>query len=322
MRTVKFFILVILCLVHLFPAAVQADFRFGEKIIVKEGCTIDDAFCFGDDVLVYGTVRNSAVSFGGNVVVESGGTLKGDAVAIGGDVIIRNNAVIREDAVTIGGRVLINHGGEVRGESVEILDKLQNELGCLAGNTFAGFGHSFEHWFEKIPRIFFLGPFTGIFGVFGFLVMSAFLIFKLAVKLGIAALMTSIFPRHVHIMADCARLEFGKALIIGMAGILAIPFIFLFLLVSIIGIPILPFFLGMLFISYLFGSVGVALCVGRILPIADGRSDMRNALLGVLVLGLIRFFPLLGIFVGMAATVLSFGVVILTRFGTQPSTVA
>ena len=152
--------------------------------------------------------------------------------------------------------------------------------------------------------------------------MSALLIFKLAVKLGIAALITYIFPQHVHIMADCARLEFWKALIIGVTGIVATPIILVFLLVSILGIPIIPFYLGMLFLVYLFGSVGVALCVGRILPVSEGRSDMRNALLGVLALGLIRFFPLIGVLVGLASTMLSFGVVILTRFGTQPCTTA
>ena len=320
MRSVRRGLLMILCIGLATAGTANADFRFGKKIIVREGCTIDDAFCFGSDVHIYGTVKKTAVSIGGNVVVKSGGTLKGDAVSIGGDVIIQRNAVIRNDAVTLGGHVRIDNDGEVHGESVEILDKLQNELGRHGGNNFAGFGHSFEHWREKIPRIFLLGPFAGIFGVFGFLVMSAFLIFKLAVKLGIAALITYIFPQHVHIMADCARLEFWKASIIGVAGIVAIPVIFLFLLVSILGIAILPLYIGLLFLVYLFGSVGVALCVGRILPIAEGRSDIRNALLGVLAIGLIRFFPLLGVLVGMAVTALSFGVVILTRFGTQPST--
>ncbi len=320
MRSVRRGLLMILCIGLATAGTANADFRFGKKIIVKEGCTINDAFCFGDDVLVYGTVINSAVSFGGDVVVKSGGILKGDAVSIGGDVIIQRNAVIRNDAVTFGGHVRIDNDGEVHGESVELLDKLQNELGRLGGNNFAGFGHTFEHWRDKIPRIFLLGPFTGLFGVFGFLVMSAFLIFKLAVKLGIAALITYIFPRHVHIMAECARLEFWKASFIGVAGIVVTPVIIVFLFVSILGIPIIPFYLGLLFIAYLFGSVGVALCVGRILPIAEGRSDMRNALLGVLAIGLIRFFPLLGIFAGLAVTVLSLGVVILTRFGTQPCT--
>jgi len=322
MRSVRLGLLMIVFIGLFAAATADADFRFGEKIIVEEGCTIDDAFSFGDDVLVYGTVKKSAVSFGGNVVVKNGGTIKGDAVSIGGDVIIGNNAVIREDAVTFGGRVRINHGGEVHGESVEILEKLQNELGCLAGNNFAGFGHTFEHWREIIPRILFLGPFTGIFGVFGFLVMSAILIFKLTAKLGITALITYIFPQHVHIMADCVRLEFAKALIIGMACIFAIPVMFLFLLVSILGIPILLILLSVLPIAYLFGSVGVSLCVGRMLPISEGRSDMRNALLGVLAIGLIRFFPLLGVLVGLAVTMLSFGVIILTRFGTQPCTTA
>ena len=261
-------------------------------------------------------MSKSAVSFGGEVVVKNGGEIKGDAVSLGGDIIVRYNGRIRKDAVTLGGQARIDHGGEVYGDRVDIISKIHNKLAYLPGHAYARIDHPFKHLSEKIPRIFLLGPFTGIFGIFGFLVMSAFLLLKLAVKLGIAALVTYLFPRHVHLMADCIRLEFWKTLLIGVIGIIAIPIVFVFLLISILGIPLIP----LLYIAYLFGSVGVALCVGRILPIAEGRSDMRNTLLGVLVIGLVRFFPLLGIIVGMTACILSFGVVILTRFGTHPCT--
>ena len=107
MRSVRRGLLLILCIGLATAGTAHADFRFGKKIIVKEGCTIDDAFSFGSDVHIYGTVIKTAVSIGGNVVVKSGGTLKGDAISIGGDVIIQRNAVIRNDAVTFGGQLRI-----------------------------------------------------------------------------------------------------------------------------------------------------------------------------------------------------------------------
>ena len=72
--------------------------------------------------------------------------------------------------------------------------------------------------------------------------------------------------------------------------------------------------------SPVFGSVGTALWIGNLLPNAAGRSVMYNALLGVLVIGLAGFFPLIGFFIGIVFGILSLGVVIVTRFGVNSLT--
>ena len=75
--------------------------------------------------------------------------------------------------------------------------------------------------------------------------------------------------------------------------------------------------MSFLFLSYIFGSVGIALWVGRIIPESEGRSIIINVLLGVLVVGLVKNIPIIGFIVGLAFAASSFGVVVLTRFTTR-----
>ncbi|MBN1293351.1 MAG: hypothetical protein JXB48_16040 [Candidatus Latescibacteria bacterium] len=317
MRTVLIFLSVMLCSMYLFTSSVHADFRFGDDVVIKAGETAEEAVCFGANVRVYGTVSTTAFSLGGDVIVENGGAVKGDAISFGGDVRVRGYGTVYKDAVSIGGSVRVDDDATVLGSCVEPLEELEGKFDNFPGSFFSECSHSFKNFTDKIPGIFLFGPLIGLFGVFGFILATVFLIVKLAIKLGIAALLVSIFPQHIDTMAECVRVNFLKSLLLGLLCIFAIPFAFILLLVSILGIPFLPLYIGFLILTYLFGSVGLSLYAGRILPAAEHRSVMRNTLLGVLFIGLIRFLPVLGLLIGIGVTAISFGVIVLSRFGTS-----
>ena len=154
-------------------------------------------------------------------------------------------------------------------------------------------------------------------GVIGIVIMTVLLMMKLLFKCAIAAFITYLAPRHVRNMAECVRTNLFVTVLAGIVTMVVMPFIIILLLVSLIGIPLVPLAIILLIIVYFFGSVGVALWAGFILPLSGNRSDIHNALLGVLAIGLVRFIPVVGFLSGIFASVLAVGVVVVTRFGAE-----
>ena len=292
----------------------SADFEFGDKLVIEADDTVNEAVCFGNDVYVYGTVKRDAVAIGGDVVVESGGTVKGDVVALGGEIKVKNNGTIGKDAVSIGGKISVDYGGEILGEKVDLsgipipFDKLGIPALCdisqSAGDVLSGIG-----------KTIFFGPFISFEGIVVIVIITILLVMKLFFKCAIAAFITYLAPQHVRNMAECIRTNPFVTLLAGIVTMIIMPFLILLLLVSIIGIPLTPLVIILMVVGYFFGSVGVALWAGQILPLSDKRSDMHNALLGVMAIGLVRFIPIVGFLAGVITSSFAVGVVVITRFG-------
>ncbi|HUT63018.1 MAG TPA: hypothetical protein VMZ04_03575, partial [Anaerolineae bacterium] len=255
----------------------------------------------------YGTVRKNAVSFGGDVYIETDGVVKGDVVSIGGDVIVKDGGEVYKDIVSIGGSTIVASLGKVHGE------RISTHYYPVKYFLKHVFPFSIVNITSGILKILFFGPFITIFGTVGILIGFIFLMIKLLFSLAVASLVTYFFPENVTRMADYLREGFPKALLLGLMIMVVIPFLVLFLIITLIGIPLIPLVLVMLFFIYLFGSVGVALWIGCIIPESAGRSLIVNVLLGVLVVSVLKHLPIIGFFVCMVVFVTSFGVVLLSR---------
>ncbi len=304
MRNPRLFVFcIVLCFV-LSAQAARTDVNFGEKVVVKFGRTINDAVCIGDDVHVFGTVKNDAVSIGGDVFVEKHGRVKGNAVSIGGDIYVRNMGEIKNDAISLAGITYVDYGGVVLGKNISF-------------STTEFFGDDFP---EKILKILIFGPVIGLFGLMGLIIGFVISLVKLAFFLAVAVAVTYFFPEKVSVMADFTGREFWKCFFLGIVAIIIIPFLSLALFITIIGIPLIPALFVFLFIAFLYGATGIALWVGKLIPGAETRSDIMNVIIGVLILGVIKFIPAIGFLLKFFILAVSFGVIIFTRFGTQKST--
>src|SRR5882724_9173328 len=72
-----------------------------EKAVVINGLSEGTVFGVGKSVRIIGTVKQGAISFGGDVIVE--GVVDGDVAAIGGSVIQTDGAYIGGDVIVLGG---------------------------------------------------------------------------------------------------------------------------------------------------------------------------------------------------------------------------
>lgn len=81
------------------PRSTSSRTRMGAPAVVEAGQEVEELVAFGDDVLVHGTVRGNATSFGGNVQIGSTGVVLGDAVSFGGRVHVAPGGEVHGDRV-------------------------------------------------------------------------------------------------------------------------------------------------------------------------------------------------------------------------------
>lgn len=295
-----------LVLLAVFPGNAPAEVILGGDIVVEAGKTVDSAVSFGGKVVVFGTVSDDAVSFGEDVIIEKGGLVKGNAVSLGGTVTVNDSASVGKDAVSVGGTVFQAPTGVIGGERIMKSTGAFSHVKGTCGNVRDG-----------ILRIVLFGPLAGFFGSLGVVLMLVFFVMRLLLWLAFALLIQYFFQDNVAVMGDSLRRKFGISVLYGALFLFILPFSFLFLIVSLIGIPLIPLAAFTLLLLYLFGSTGVAMWAGQLIPNAAGRSGAVNVALGVLCISLLRLIPGVGFLVCLLLAAVSAGVVIITRLGTR-----
>jgi len=276
--------------------------EIGGSIVVREGERID-----GDVVAV-----------GGRVDVY--GEIGGDVVAIGGDVELHEGALVEGDAVSVGGRVVSTGTATVEGERVSI------DLGF----PFSGINWGLGITKNERPRYWSFG--------FSLAWLIAAVIFSV--------IFYAVSGRRLEVVSRRVDTEPGQSFLIGLLAAFGTPFALLIsvvlLAVTVIGLFLLPILVIALVLMWAGAFVAVALAVGRRVSnarrstddLTPARGPYQHLLLGVVVLygpalvasilgmdgSFLRPFSLvfgaLGKFVLIFATVLGYGALLTSRFGT------
>src|SRR5262249_17322692 len=133
--------LALLGLISIFIIAAQGKPATGDhpgdsQARVIDGVNNTTVFGLGESIRITGSVKQGAIAFGGDVIVE--GSVDGDVAAIGGSVIQREGSRIGGDVIVLGG---IYHHGKAAPErdpkSVTIMYAgYENELRRLMREPF------------------------------------------------------------------------------------------------------------------------------------------------------------------------------------------
>ncbi|MGI6035111.1 MAG: hypothetical protein ACOYCE_04845 [Limnochordia bacterium] len=259
--------------------------RFGASVHIPEEMLVDGSVVvIGGTARVDGRVMQDVVAIGGGSWIN--GPVGGDVVAIGGRAVLEAKARVDGDVTGIGWGVEIHPDALVRGKTVDM--------------GFPNF-----HWgrgrFTFYPR-------------WGFLWhgMNVVAITALAVLLG------ALFPQALDNVAAAVGQQPGRSLLMGL--LLALAFVpgMIFLILTIVGIPLIIVLFAVLVAAWMLGYSGVALFIGRRIT-GEGRLGMIvEVLVGVVLLSLVRFLPVFGWLLGLVAALFGLGAVLDTRFGTRP----
>ncbi|MBT8368928.1 MAG: hypothetical protein KJP23_29905, partial [Deltaproteobacteria bacterium] len=184
----------------------------------------------GDVVVDVGTEVKDAVAVGGSVTVN--GKVRDSAVAVGGSVILGPNAVIGKDVVSIGGAVQEAQGSKIHGDVVEL-----NIPGISSLMPFF-FEDTSSSWFWTFK----------IASLFGFLAL--------------AVLLVAVLPKPFDLIANNVQQNLGKVILWAVLGLVVLVPLAFFLVLSVVGIPLIALEVFLAGIAFLVGYIAIAQLIG------------------------------------------------------------
>lgn len=286
----------------------------GDQTISGGNYTLEaDETLQGDLNIFGGTAKTKAGSiiegsvnlFGGSV--EIAGRVQGDVYVVGGDAHLRKGAVVEGKLTTLGGTVKKDTGAVTHKGTTELngpippLDRIFGEDG--GGGRWPNWNvNTNVDWFDRWNNSFW-DDLTGII---------------LATLLAIVTI--SLLPRNIARTIDTARSQLVMAGAVGGLSWVAVPVVVTLMAITICLIPgaiVLALAWG---VGIFVGWSAVARWLGERMMIGFGKRDwtlVGQTAVGAFVLALLGSLQLVGWLIGLLASSVGLGALILTRFGTQ-----
>lgn len=251
--------------------------RFGRDIVVSADKEVSDVACFGCSVTVRGRVVGDVAVFGGSLEVEEGGSVSGDAAVFGGNLRLADQARVGGDVAVFGGSIDRAATASIGGEVGE-----------------------------------FSVPFGGL-GIWGLLLVCFLLALVSHLILVLLAWITAGETR-ISTVALAARTRAGMSLLAGVATVVAAVIMLTIssLLGPLAGLVAVLVCLGAL-ATLVLGYAGLSLWIGG--KAAPSRTPLAMLVLGALLITLLQFIPLLGLFLFLFFAVMALGAAVLSGWG-------
>ena len=249
----------------------------------------------GRDLILDGEAQADVAAIEGSVAIS--GSVTGDVVVLGGDARLAPTARIAGDVFVLGGTISAAHGAQIEGRSVSYRNASVAWMTLLEGPTLGLESRS-----------------TVVVGA------------KLALLAAWSALLMLLFAacgRQLISTADQIRGEPFRGFATGLVGVLALVLTALFFSAfagALIGVPLLVLVVLAALALKLWGMVAVFYALGDFLLTRVFKRRMRPAsaaTLGLLLLGLVKFVPYLGVWTWTVATLIGVGATLATKFGSR-----
>ena len=277
------------------PLQSQQSFTLKKDIVVAEGEVQDNIVTFGGVVHVRGRVKEGVIAFGGEVIIT--GEVEDIVLGFGSIITLEPTAHVRGDVVSIGGTLIKKPGCTVEGDTVYF--KTSEDINELFEEGLKGFLSV-----SLIPLLLIIK------------LISVFLWFLLAL------LLAAFFPRQISYASAQIRKSFWPIFGTGLLSIIIFSGLVIFsavLCFVLIGIPILLSLIIIGFFIKIFGRVVLFYFFGESLINAFGKSQISPLLaviLGLILVSLVSFIPFVGVLLALFMSIVGWGVVIRTKFGT------
>ncbi len=252
---------------------IKGDLMVMGGMVDVTGVINGDIAVAGGNLNISGSVNGDAAVFGGNVTNQ--GTIDGDLFVVGGTVALDSGSLVTGDIAMVGGTVDRDDNAKVLGEVATVESEALKNILPRIGRVF------------RFPRIL---PGESI--LTGFFTIAALIVVFI---INLLALL--IFPKAIDRIVDMIQRNIWASVGLGVGiEILYVPIIVL-LLVSIIGIPLVPVFMLVVFLAMLFGFSSLSLIAGT--QIARGFGWKIENRVGLFSLGWAAFMiiPFISIFI-------------------------
>jgi len=243
------------------------------------------------------------VRFGNDIVVDENMTVE-KVVAIGGNITV--NGVVKDEVVAIGGNIFLGQKAKVGNKVVAIGGKIHKEVGTQIGDDEVEL---------NIPSLSSCIDFCSTTNWLGWVL--AFKIIAFIGFVGLAILIVAVIPKPFDLISTNVQKNTLQVILWGILGLVVLLPLTFFLIISIIGIPLVALEVFLVGIAFIVGYIAIAKLIGDKLAEAlrrPGLNILWATLLGLFTLWVIGWVPFLGSLVKAVVLVLGFGGVIATIF--------
>jgi uncharacterized RDD family membrane protein YckC len=272
------------------PRGPSSIVRFGDDYTVEADERLEELVVFGGAVTIRGEVERDLAVIGGPLEITETGGVGGDFVVIGGNVTIRPGARVDGDMVVVGGVVDSPAGFVPGGDQV------------VAGSIFGGadFLAAAVPWVSRglfwgrliVPDLLWIWTVVGI---------------LLALYLGL----NLVFDGPVRACVQTLGRKPLTTFLVGLLVLLLVGPTSFILMVSVIGLAIIPFLWAALAVAGLLGSVAVSRWIGEkvVRPRGPaGRGEAAGAVLvGFAIIVLAFMIPVIGLVASASLGVFAVG---------------
>jgi uncharacterized RDD family membrane protein YckC len=267
---------------------------------VVEGSVSHDLRAVMGRNVVDGSVGHDVITVMGETTIN--GTVGHNVRGVMGGITLGPNSVVRGDVINVGGTVNRAPGSVVRGR---IIDQEFNPHNRFEPNVTWRHDPGMPDWMEVVRT--FASAWKWVFAL---------------VSLALYALLALVFPGGVRRCGDTLVQRPGLAIGTAFLALLAVPLMFVLLLITIIGIPVAVFALPCAIIAgMIFGKASIYALIGRGLS-GDRLPPAAAVLVGGLLCVLCYFVSYLGMILALLLSILGFGCVVATLLaarGTPPA---
>ena len=274
------------------PLDRQAMVVFGEDVVLRSNETADVIVALGGSAKVHGKVRDAVVVIGGDIEVDGvvgapvvavigdvkirpGAELRQDAVAVLGDLGVESKAMVHGDAVAVGGRLTIADGSTIRGHAQQVALNLK----------------WLRQWLVQCALK--LRPLAPRAGWIAWTLAGVFFLFY--------ALVAALFPRPVRACVNALEERPATTLLMGLLTCLVVPLVFGILVLTGVGILVLPFLGLALTVATIVGKVAmlewIGLGTGRQSGVAALQRPLFAFAAGAIILTLFYMVWVVGLIV-------------------------
>ena len=243
---------------------------------------------------VTGPVGEAAVAVMGNTYVDS--HVGESVVAVFGNVELGPHADVGGDVVAIGGELVRDPAAVVHGNVQNVM-----MFGKAGGFQWL---QSWVHHCLLYGRPLAFAPGLG----WAWTLALGFL--------GLYLLIALLFPQGVNNCVRTMEASPGRTVLASLFTFLCKPIVFLLLVVTVIGMVLIPFLAFALFVAGLFGKAVALAWIGRrVLPTREGAAEPRPVLavlIGGIIALLLYVVPVLGFLAYKGLDVLGLGIVVYT----------
>lgn len=246
----------------------------------------------GRDVRVDGEAREDVVALDGSIHVT--GRVAGDVIALGGSVELGTTARISGDVFAVGGTINTQPGAQLEGKSVSYPDASAAWLTLLEGPTVGLSPFS--------PLV--LGAKTALLAAWLLLILVFF----------------AVSGREVLSTSESITREPFRGFVVGLTGIVTIfltALLLTALAAALVGLPLLVLVVLLALVLKLWGMVAIFHALGDWISkrFEKRLTPLHAASLGLLVLGVLKFVPYVGVIVWTTATLIGVGATLATKLG-------